>query len=72
MVAEGEAVIYPRLIPSMEWDTGAAHAVVNEAGISLKKYKNGKYFKHEYNKEDLLNSWFVVPTNHLSQVEGLI
>jgi 3'(2'), 5'-bisphosphate nucleotidase len=72
LVAEGEADIYPRLGPTMEWDTGAAHAVVNEAGKNLKKYKNGKYLKHKYNKEDLLNSWFVVSTNHLSQVEGLI
>jgi 3'(2'), 5'-bisphosphate nucleotidase len=60
LVAEGEADIYPRLGPTMEWDTGAAHAVVNESGKSLEKYMNGKYSKHEYNKEDLLNQWFVV------------
>ena len=44
----------------MEWDTGAAHAVVNESGKSLEKYMNGKYSKHEYNKENLLNLWFIV------------
>jgi len=60
LVAEGEADIYPRLGPTMEWDTGAAHAVVNESGKSLEKYMNGKYSKHEYNKEDLLNQWFIV------------
>ena len=60
LVAEGEADIYPRLGPTMEWDTGAAHAVVIESGKNLKKYKNGKYSKHEYNKESLLNEWFVV------------
>ena len=60
LVAEGEADIYPRLGPTMEWDTGAAHAVVNESGKSLEKYMNGKYSKHEYNKEDLLNQWFVI------------
>jgi 3'(2'), 5'-bisphosphate nucleotidase len=60
LVAEGEADIYPRLGPTMEWDTGAAHAIVNESGKSLEKYMNGKYSKHEYNKEDLLNQWFVV------------
>ena len=60
LVAEGEVDIYPRLGPTMEWDTGAAHAIVNESGKSLEKYIDGKYSKHEYNKEDLLNQWFVV------------
>ncbi|WP_428087120.1 3'(2'),5'-bisphosphate nucleotidase CysQ [Candidatus Thioglobus sp.] len=40
LVAEGEADIYPRLGSTMEWDTGAAHVIVNEAGFSLKKYHN--------------------------------
>jgi len=60
LVAEGVADIYPRLGPTMEWDTCAAHAVVRESGKSLKKYQDGNYLKHEYNKEDLLNKWFVV------------
>jgi 3'(2'), 5'-bisphosphate nucleotidase len=60
LVAEGEANIYPRLGPTMEWDTGAAHAIVNESGQALEKYMNGKYSKHKYNKSDLLNSWFIV------------
>ena len=59
LVAEGEADIYPRFGPTMEWDTGAAHAILNEAGQSLRKYMNNKYEKHKYNKDDLLNSWFV-------------
>ncbi|MCF6299367.1 MAG: hypothetical protein L3J01_05760 [Thiomicrorhabdus sp.] len=44
----------------MEWDTGAAHAIVSEAGIQLQTYENGVYSKHLYNKENLLNGWFVV------------
>ena len=31
-VAEGAADIYPRFAPTMEWDTGAGHAVLNGAG----------------------------------------
>jgi 3'(2'), 5'-bisphosphate nucleotidase len=31
-VAEGAADIYPRFGPTMEWDTGAGHAVLNSAG----------------------------------------
>ncbi|MDR9498502.1 MAG: 3'(2'),5'-bisphosphate nucleotidase CysQ [Hydrogenovibrio sp.] len=60
LVAEGEADIYPRLGPTMEWDTGAAHAVVLEAGGKLERYANGEYQLHGYNKPDLLNDWFVV------------
>lgn len=32
LVAEGEADLYPRLAPTSEWDTAAAHAVVTAAG----------------------------------------
>ncbi|MBK1693013.1 3'(2'),5'-bisphosphate nucleotidase CysQ [Ectothiorhodospira mobilis] len=32
LVAEGRADLYPRLGPTSEWDTAAAHCVVNEAG----------------------------------------
>jgi 3'(2'), 5'-bisphosphate nucleotidase len=60
LVAEGEADIYPRLGPTMEWDTGAAHAIVNESGSILCKYENHKYAQHKYNKKTLLNSWFLV------------
>lgn len=60
LVAEGEADIYPRLGPTMEWDTGAAHAIVNEAGMQLQKYVDEIYSAHLYNKENLLNGWFVV------------
>ena len=38
LVAEGEADIYPRLGPTMEWDTGAAHAIIIESGKTLQGY----------------------------------
>lgn len=58
MIAEGKADIYPRLGPTMEWDTGAAHAIVLESG--KKVYKYGTDEQLTYNKEDLLNPWFIV------------
>ena len=61
MVAEGSAHIYPRLGPTMEWDTAAAHAVVNAAGkrvIATDGIKESGELL--YNKEDLLNPWFIV------------
>ncbi len=58
MVAEGEADIYPRLAPTMEWDTAAADAVVREAGKKTVQFESGGPVV--YNKENLLNPWFVV------------
>ena len=60
LVAEGEADIYPRLGPTMEWDTAAAHAIANESKSEFQSYNNGKYLRHKYNKEFLLNKWFTV------------
>jgi 3'(2'), 5'-bisphosphate nucleotidase len=60
LVAEGEADIYPRLGVTMEWDTAAAHAISNESGITFQKYSNNRYSQHKYNKENLLNQFFVV------------
>jgi len=61
LIAEGEARVYPRMGPTMEWDTAAAHAIVNESGLSLKRYKyRGQPRKFLYNKHNLTNDWFVV------------
>ena len=61
LVAEGEANIYPRLGPTMEWDTAAAHAIVNESDGLFNKYiDNGVRQQLVYNKKNLLNDWFVV------------
>jgi len=60
LVAEGEADIYPRLSPTMEWDTGAAHAIVNESNHVLRRYSlPNLYQQHKYNKKSLLNKWFL-------------
>eukprot|EP00879_Flechtneria_rotunda_P030563 GHRR01033212.1.p1 GENE.GHRR01033212.1~~GHRR01033212.1.p1 ORF type:complete len:257 (+),score=66.38 GHRR01033212.1:245-1015(+) len=75
MVAEGDAHVYPRLAPTMEWDTCAADIIVREAGglvvqagkVSstgelLEDWKEllVKELPLEYNKPDLLNPSFVV------------
>lgn len=57
LVAEGSADLYPRLAPTMEWDTAAAHAVLNAAGGKL--LQHGRSDELRYNKEHLLNGWFV-------------
>jgi 3'(2'), 5'-bisphosphate nucleotidase len=57
LVASGEANFYPRLGPTMEWDTAAAHAVVNEAGGIICDIKGEAL---TYNKADLHNPEFLV------------
>jgi 3'(2'), 5'-bisphosphate nucleotidase len=58
LVAEGGADIYPRLGPTMEWDTAAGHAVAMFAGAKIFDYKTNEELG--YNKPNLLNPWFVV------------
>jgi len=58
MVAEGSADIYPRLAPTMEWDTAAADAIVREAGKMTFEYNTETQLI--YNKENLLNPWLIV------------
>ena len=58
LVAEGRADIYPRFGPTMEWDTAAGQAVVEQAGGTVLREGSGEPLK--YNKENLLNPWFVV------------
>lgn len=58
MVAEGAADVYPRLGPTSEWDTAAAHAVVLGAGGEVLALDGTPL---RYNARDtLLNPHFVV------------
>jgi len=57
LVAEGTAHFYPRLGPTMEWDTAAAHAVVNAAGGIVCNLAGEEL---RYNKVDLHNPEFLV------------
>lgn len=58
MVAEGSADIYPRLAPTMEWDTAAADAIIRESGKMTFCYPDESALI--YNKANLLNPWFIV------------
>ena len=58
LVAEGAADVYPRFGPTMEWDTGAAHAVAAAAGRQVLDAETRQPLS--YNKENLLNPFFIV------------
>lgn len=65
-VAEGKADIYPRIAPTMEWDTAAAHAILNAVKGRIVQYKEYReIYKIKklpeliYNKKNLLNPYFI-------------
>jgi len=58
LVAEGTADVYPRFAPTMEWDTAAGHAIATYAGFKVINPQDQSDVV--YNKENLLNPWFIV------------
>ena len=63
-IASNEAHVYPRLGPTMEWDTAAAHSILQEAGGKIINIESNKSLK--YNKESLLNPFFIAYGNRTS------
>lgn len=57
LLASGKADVYPRFAPTMEWDTAAAHAIINEVGLRVLQSSTGLDLL--YNKPDLLNPNFI-------------
>jgi 3'(2'), 5'-bisphosphate nucleotidase len=57
ILAKGEAHLYPRLAPTMEWDTGAAQIILEEAGGRVLHAETKEPLL--YNKENLLNPHFI-------------
>lgn len=57
LLAEEKADVYPRLAPTMEWDTAAAHAILNALNRGV--YRTDFSGELEYNKESLVNSYFI-------------
>ena len=58
LVAEGKADVYPRFAPTMEWDTAAGQAICNAVGLNVISQETNQEL--DYNKENLLNPFFLV------------
>ena len=57
-IADNKADIYPRFGPTMEWDTAAAHSILNALDIQVINLETGRELS--YNKENLLNPFFII------------
>jgi 3'(2'), 5'-bisphosphate nucleotidase len=57
LLAEGEAHIYPRFSPCMEWDIAAGFGIVNQLDFQFISTENNK--KLSFNKKNLLVNGFV-------------
>lgn len=58
LVAEGEADVYPRLGPTMEWDVAAGHAVLSAAGGQVLNL-DGSEFRYGKSETGFRNGAFV-------------
>ncbi len=64
LVAEGKADVYPRFGPTMEWDTAAGQAIVEQAKGTVMDTQTNEPLN--YNKSNLLNPFFIVSGQGLS------
>lgn len=64
IIASGDAQVYPRLAPTMEWDTAAAQIILEEAGGKVVVAETGEPVR--YNKENLLNPHFIAYANQIN------
>jgi len=67
LVSDGTVDLYPRLGPTMEWDTAASHAIIKGAGGELLQVDNKSPLL--YNKSDLLNPEFIA--GNVDVINGL-
>jgi len=67
--AAGSAHIYPRLSPTMEWDTAAGQCVVEQSGGVVLRVD--KKMALDYNKRDLRNPEFFCTGKHYRHLDNL-
>ena len=63
LIAAGEADLYPRFGPTMEWDTAAGHAVLSAAGGIVLQIENKQPLK--YGKPNYKNPFFIASSENV-------
>jgi 3'(2'), 5'-bisphosphate nucleotidase len=69
LIAEGSAHIYPRLTPTMEWDTAAGQCLVEKSGGAVLRLN--KKNSLDYNKRDLRNPEFICTGKYYRDLDNL-
>jgi len=57
LIADNKADMYPRFVPTMEWDTAAGQAILEELWYSITVFPEWEILK--YNRENLRNPFFI-------------
>jgi len=70
LLATGEADLYPRLGPTCEWDTAAAHAVLLAAGGHV-EIEGGAPLTYAKDLKTFLNPWFLCRADVTFAVPGI-
>jgi 3'(2'), 5'-bisphosphate nucleotidase len=63
LIAAGEADLYPRFGPTMEWDTAAGHAVLSAAGGRVVQVENKQCLR--YGKPNYRNPFFIAASKNV-------
>tara|TARA_B100001057_G_scaffold19478_1_gene17972 strand:+ start:280 stop:1071 length:792 start_codon:yes stop_codon:yes gene_type:complete len=63
LIAAGEADLYPRFGPTMEWDTAAGHAVLSAAGGRVLQVEDKRPLK--YGKQNYKNPFFIAASKNV-------
>ena len=66
LIARGVADLYPRLGRTMEWDTGAAHAVLKGAGGNVRRLDTLRELS--YGKPGRQNPFFIAANNEMALI----
>ena len=63
LIAAGEADLYPRFGPTMEWDTAAGHAILSAAGGSVLQVEDKQPLN--YGKPNYKNPFFIASSKNV-------
>lgn len=65
LVAQGLADLYPRFVPTYEWDTAAAHAILLESGGDIIDYQTNERLTYGKADKDYRNGHLITGSNEM-------
>jgi 3'(2'), 5'-bisphosphate nucleotidase len=67
LIADGQADLYPRFVPTYEWDTAAAHAILLQAGGDIIDFQTKQRLEYGKYDDNYLNGYLVTASNPVLQ-----